>query len=114
MIVGALMLVAMGCSSANTPTAPTSGATAISSDAINRPADATTNNDNTVEFHQFNVFIPCVPEVVQASGQVHVVLQSTVNGTGTHVVAHINSQNVSGVGTVTGDHYRFIQIQQID
>src|SRR5262245_52339200 len=118
MIAIALWLGAVGCgSSADTvtsPTTPDSGVPAASSEATNRPADATTNSDNTVEFHQFNVFISCIPETVQASGQLHVVVHSTVNDTGTHVTAHVNSQNASGVGDVTGDRYQLVQIQQID
>jgi len=59
------------------------------------------------------VFIPCVPEFVLLSGDLHVLITSEVdeNG-GIHFKSHFQPQGISGVGSVTGDKYQGTGVTQ--
>jgi hypothetical protein len=56
------------------------------------------------------VAIPCANkgagETVQLSGQLHILTTSTINGSTVHFSAHTQPQDVSGIGSSTGDRYR--------
>lgn len=59
------------------------------------------------------VFIPCVPETVTVTGELHIVSHTTVNPDGSfHVVSHFNPQGVSGIGDVTGNKYQGTGVTQ--
>jgi len=53
------------------------------------------------------VFIPCVPEVVVLTGELHILTAQEVDSDGgIHVKTHFQPQGISGVGSVTGDKYQ--------
>ena len=70
-------------------------------------ASATTVSTNEKVPLLLTVFIPCVPENVTVTGDLHIVNHTTVNPDGSfHVVSHFNPQGVSGTGDVTGNKYQ--------
>lgn len=62
------------------------------------------------------VFIPCAAggagEVVVLSGNLHVLLQTTINDNSFHAKAHVQPQGISGTGSVTGDTYHGTGVTQ--
>ena len=67
--------------------------------------------DTNMSFPQsFTAFVPCAAggagEVVTLSGNLHVLITTTVNGNHISSVSHFQPQGVSGVGSVTGDKYQ--------
>lgn len=76
-------------------------------------AQATVFTSNEKVPLSLTVFIPCVPETVTVSGELHIVSHVTVNGDGSfHVVSHFNPQGVSGDGDVTGVRYQGTGVTQ--
>ncbi|MDQ3986404.1 MAG: hypothetical protein M3280_07900 [Actinomycetota bacterium] len=53
-------------------------------------------------------FHPCTHENVALQGRIHVTTTTTANPDGTfHLKFHVNTQGVEGIGTPSGDMYRF-------
>ena len=65
-----------------------------------------------------DVFIPCAAggsgEVVTLTGDLHVLMSSTVNGNNVHFSAQFNPQGISGVGVTTGEKYQGTGITRSD
>lgn len=64
------------------------------------------------------VFVPCANggsgEVVALSGRLHILTHATLNANGGFTLrSHVQPQNVSGTGQVTGDRYRGTGVTQI-
>jgi len=59
------------------------------------------------------VLIPCVPEVVVLTGEIHALVteEEDSNG-GSHVKTHFQPQGISGVGMVTGAKYQGTGVTQ--
>jgi hypothetical protein len=77
----------------------------VASRKASAQATAVTTNE-TIPI-TISVFIPCVPELVTASGDLHIVTHTTLNPDGGfHVMSHFNPQGVSGTGDVTGNKYQ--------
>jgi hypothetical protein len=53
-----------------------------------------------------NVPVPCVGEVVDLSGQLHVVITFTSNGRHVSAHVHVNAQGITGTGEITGRTYQ--------
>jgi hypothetical protein len=55
-------------------------------------------------------FVPCANdgagEVVELAGPLHILISTTISGSGISGVAHFQPQGISGTGLVTGDSYR--------
>jgi len=59
------------------------------------------------------VLIPCVPEVVVLTGELHILSAQEVDGDGgIHIKTHFQPQGISGLGTVTGDKYQGTGVTQ--
>ena len=59
------------------------------------------------------VFIPCVPEFVVLTGELHILIAQEVDSDGgLHVKTHFQPQGISGVGSVTGDKYQGTGVTQ--
>lgn len=55
---------------------------------------------------------PCTGEGVLVTGEVHQVMVQTIDANGgTHTEMHFNVEGVSGVGLITGTHYRGIHTE---
>jgi hypothetical protein len=53
------------------------------------------------------VFVPCVPEFILLTGEVHTLVTLEVDGNGGfHRMTHFQPQGISGVGMVTGAKYQ--------
>jgi hypothetical protein len=78
-------------------------------------AEVTTNI--TVPFNS-TVFIPCanggVGEQVQLSGDLHILISTTITDTTLHLTQHFQPQGVTGVGLVTGDKYQATGVTRTD
>ena len=60
------------------------------------------------------VYLPCTGEWMHYSGDLHVNNHVTISDSGsTHVVYHINGQNLNGVGLSSGDAYRVVYVNNI-
>jgi hypothetical protein len=76
-------------------------------------ASAVTTNERVPI--ELTIFIPCVPETVTVTGELHIVTHTTVNPDGSfHVVNHFNPQGVSGIGDVTGNKYQGTGVTQTE
>lgn len=57
-----------------------------------------------------SVFIPCAAggngEVVDLSGNLHVVVSDTINANHVHMYSHANPQGITGTGETTGAKYQ--------
>jgi hypothetical protein len=65
----------------------------------------------------FRVFVPCAAggtgEIVDLSGTLHVLLHTTLDGSGGfHAKTHFQPQGVTGVGLTTGDTYQGTGVNQ--
>lgn len=62
------------------------------------------------------VFVPCANggtgEIVELSGNLHVVTSFTINGNNVSGKTHFQPQGISGVGTITGDKYQATGVTQ--
>jgi hypothetical protein len=59
------------------------------------------------------VLIPCVPEVVVLTGELHTLITQEVDSDGgIHIKTHFQPQGLSGVGMVTGDKYQGTGVTQ--
>ena len=91
-------------------TAVVLGSFALSREAWTQASTVTTNEKVPLEL---TVFIPCVPETVTVTGELHILSHTTVNPDGSfHVVSHFNPQGVSGIGDVTGAKYQGTGVTQ--
>jgi len=82
-------------------------------------AAATTTISNTQIPFALGVVVPCANggagELVLLTGTLHVVIETTVdNQGGVHTQIHFQPQDVSGVGTITGDAYRAVGVTRSD
>jgi hypothetical protein len=50
--------------------------------------------------------LDCGQELIDFTGNIHVVSQSFPVGDGFHVIGHVNLANVRGVGTISGNQYQ--------
>ena len=78
------------------------------------PATTTTTNE-IIPFSQF-VFVPCANggagEVVEVSGNLHIVTHITINGNNVSQKSHFQPQGAGGVGLTTGDTYNAVGVTQ--
>src|SRR5262245_12993623 len=59
------------------------------------------------------VLIPCVPEVVVLTGELHILTAQVVDSDGgIHIKTHFQPQGISGVGPVTGAKYQGTGVTQ--
>jgi hypothetical protein len=74
--------------------------------AFTIPAQAAVVTNTSIPI-SLPVYIPCVPESVTLTGNLHVLTSVTVDGnSGLHVDILANPQGISGTGSVTGDKYQ--------
>jgi hypothetical protein len=71
-------------------------------------AQATASTTSTRTPLDGTVGSSCSPELVDITGNVHVVQHTTQNGQGLRQMVHLNADGI-GVGQVSGDHYVFSQ-----
>lgn len=81
------------------------------------PSAAAAVTDNVKVPTDIQVFIPCAAggagELVRLSGNLHILLRSTVSARGgLHVSAHFQPQGITGVGETTGDKYQGTGVTQ--
>jgi hypothetical protein len=68
---------------------------------------------NTVVPITILVNIPCVPETVLLTGELHVLIAQEVDSNGgIHIKSHSQPQGISGVGMLTGDKYQGTGVTQ--
>ena len=79
------------------------------------PANAEVVVNNVVPLNAL-VFVPCANggagELIQVSGNLHVLQSLTVNGNRFRFKTHNQPQGASAVGLVTGDTYRAVGVTQ--
>jgi hypothetical protein len=82
--------------------------------AASSPAITTTYNE-IVPLDQY-IFVACANggagELVQLSGDLHVLITSTINGNTIRVNSHFQPQGGTGVGLTTGDTYQATGVTQ--
>ena len=66
-------------------------------------AEVTTNIQVPLDMY---VFVPCVPEMIHITGELHILLTVTVTPNTLHFTSHFQPMGVSGVGLTTGDKYQ--------
>jgi hypothetical protein len=91
------------------------------SDSPTAPPDrpslaAATLTENIIVPLDIAVFIPCADggngELVQLSGNLHLLNHITVNDNGFHIKSHAQPQGISGLGLTTGDKYQGTGVSQ--
>jgi hypothetical protein len=110
LILGALGMLA--CDRPSVPTAP--GLTESLQSAALTEASSTAVVTNTIIPVPANTVInnPCTHEGVLVAGTIHLVTVTTTDAAGgLHTERHLNVQDVSGVGLVTGLQYRGIHTE---
>lgn len=76
------------------------------------PTNAAVVVNTSIPF-TIGVFIPCVPEPAILTGELHILITSTVdNNGGLHFKSHYQPQRLSGFGLVTGDKYQGTGVTQ--
>jgi hypothetical protein len=76
------------------------------------PTRAEVLNNAKIPF-AVTVFIPCVPEFVVLTGELHTLIAQEVDSDGgIHVKTHFQPQGISGVGPVTGAKYQGTGVTQ--
>jgi hypothetical protein len=79
------------------------------------PARAEVTDNESIPF-AISVFVPCANggagEIVDVSGDLHVLLTFTVNGNNVSGKEHFQPQGVSGTGETTGDKYQATGVTQ--
>lgn len=80
-------------------------------------AQASANTLNTTVPFMDTFLVPCANggagELVDLSGDLHVLFHTTVNGNNGRLYQHFQPQGVSGVGETTGDTYHAVGITQL-
>jgi hypothetical protein len=79
----------------------------VSASAFGQAASSTISSSVPISL---SVFIPCAAggngEVVDLSGNLHVVFSDTINANHVHLYSHFNPQGVTGTGETTGAKYQ--------
>jgi hypothetical protein len=79
------------------------------------PPAVTTTTNEIVPFSQF-VFVPCANggagEIVEISGNLHILTHTTINGNNASLKSHFQPQGAGGVGQTTGDVYNAVGVTQ--
>jgi hypothetical protein len=107
-LLAAALLV--GCAQSHSPAAPSS----VSSATVGAPlGNAAVVSNTTIPIPPNRVlFDSCTNEGVLVTGEIHVVTTTTLEANGgTHTEMHFNVEDVSGIGLVTGIHYRGIHTE---
>ena len=88
--------------------APIGQARNVIADVASQAANSVTSNMRIPI--QLSQFVPCANggngEIVNLSGELHVVTAFTENANSVHISMHFQPQGVSGTGSVTGDKYQ--------
>jgi hypothetical protein len=99
----------IGCAQGRSPAAPAS----ITSPVATALTSAGVVSNTTIPIPPNNVLTDtCTGEGVLVTGEVHRLTVTTVDANGgTHTEMHFNVESVSGIGLVTGTHYRGIHTE---
>jgi len=107
-LLAAALLI--GCAQGHSPAEPASVSSATVAAPLGR-AGVISNTTIPIPPNRV-IFDQCTNEGVLVTGEIHRVTVTTVDANGgTHTEMHFNVEDVSGVGLITGTHYRGIHTE---